>query len=174
GPPPSVFGCCVVSFDGGAGADRLVSATALKTTLSFVGGPGPDSVTPGPADFVIWDYSTEGRTSGVHVTQDGVADDGAPGERDNVPPALGSVVGTDAADDISESPAGGSITALGGNDTLHAWYPVFTWFGGNDGDDRIFVRDGARDSVFCAAGHDTVQADPVDQLDSGCESVNVH
>lgn len=161
-----------VQFDGGPGADRLVSA-GRRATLDVRGGSGPDTAVPGEGDFLIWDYSHDGRTSGVKVTQDGLADDGAPGEGDNVPPAWGTITGTNFADDISESPLGGSITALGGDDTLHALYPAFTWFGGNDGDDKIYTRDGFRDATFCAGGNDVAIVDAVDDADSSCETRKV-
>jgi serralysin len=42
--------------------------------------------------------------------------------------------------------------------------------GAGEGDDRILVRDGKRDTVRCAGGRDTVEADGLDRL-SDCEQV---
>jgi Ca2+-binding RTX toxin-like protein len=64
-----------------------------------------------------------------------------------------------------------------GNDRLHAHAPrdPFTdTVNGDEGDDRILVRDHQRDVVTCGAGIDRVQADPLDSVAPDCEVVRVH
>jgi hypothetical protein len=43
---------------------------------------------------------------------------------------------------------------------------------GGDGDDRIVLRDDVTDTATCGAGHDTVRAEVLDQLDFACERVD--
>ena len=43
---------------------------------------------------------------------------------------------------------------------------------GEDGDDRIFVRDGEGDTVTCGAGQDRVRADRLDNVAADCETVD--
>ena len=45
---------------------------------------------------------------------------------------------------------------------------------GDEGDDRIFVRDGTRDVVTCGAGFDRVRADFADDVAADCEQVKRH
>jgi Ca2+-binding RTX toxin-like protein len=43
---------------------------------------------------------------------------------------------------------------------------------GNGGDDTIITRGDVTDYVYCGSGNDTVKADPVDFVDTDCESVD--
>ena len=45
---------------------------------------------------------------------------------------------------------------------------------GDEGDDRILVRDGVRDVVTCGAGIDRVRADFADDVAADCEQVKRH
>ena len=47
--------------------------------------------------------------------------------------------------------------------------PATDTVGGDEGDDRIFVRDGHRDVVTCGPGFDRVQADSADSIAADCE-----
>lgn len=101
------------TIDGGAGADVIR------------GGPGPDTA----------DYGT--RTTSVRVTLDprSGADDGSPGERDDIR-GVESVVGGSRDDVLIGSPGANTLTGGGGDDTID----------GRDGDDLEYGGDG--DDVF--------------------------
>jgi hypothetical protein len=45
---------------------------------------------------------------------------------------------------------------------------------GEEGDDRILVRDGVRDVVTCGAGIDRVRADFAGDVAADCKQVNRH
>jgi hypothetical protein len=45
---------------------------------------------------------------------------------------------------------------------------------GDEGDDRILVRDGHHDVVTCGPGFDRVQADPADSVAADREAVRVN
>ncbi len=69
-----------VVVDGGAGADHILGGDGHD---DLIGGAGPDFVQGrGGGDTAL--YNTEGRRTPVTVTLDGQANDGAPGEGDNV------------------------------------------------------------------------------------------
>jgi Ca2+-binding RTX toxin-like protein len=111
----------------GAGNDR------------FDGGPGNDTVvaqaTPDGSDTIIGDGSDTGnysvRTTPVNVSLDGVANDGAAGEHDNITNA--GVIGGFAADTLSDPSATRHLLSGGpGNDTLTG-----NFLTGDAGDDSL-------------------------------------
>ena len=69
-----------------------------------------------------------------------------------------------------------SLSGGPGNDRLLANGPrdghVDT-VAGDEGDDRILVRDGTRDVVTCGPGIDRVRADQMDQVAADCEAVRL-
>ena len=189
---------------GGPG-DDVVTGSAFA---SFTGGPGADRLSTTTGHFV---YDTD-EVGDVHVTTDGVADDGHAGERDNVGPGLGvsvfgpgrhTLIGDDAANDLSISgfsPA--TIDGGGGNDSLSgsADADLMTGGAGDDrihggqgaddidggagrdflsgdsGDDTVRARDGEVDELLeCADGLDLLIADPADPPNFGgrCEQVDL-
>ena len=78
--------------------------------------------------------------------------------------------GTSAADRISARAGNDKIYGLGGNDVLDGG-PGQDYMDGGNGSDRILVRDSQRDTVTCGQGRDTVVADRIDAVRSGCETV---
>jgi hypothetical protein len=96
--------------------------------------------------------------SGVTVNLDGVANDGVPGESDNIANDFEIIQGTEGPDTITavgRAPRQGiDIFGLGGNDVITGASGNDSIFGG-DGDDRIDPGTG-RDQVKADAGNDTV------------------
>jgi hypothetical protein len=180
-------------LDGGPGDDALIGSAG---TDGLVGGPGADDVRGGGGIRDWVSYSQDGdQTIGVTVTLDGNADDGHPGEHDNVHSDVETVHGTrqgdnvligSAADnalfgyqgsDVLRGGAGndelwGNLgSGPGGNNTLDGGLGLDSLIGG-DGDDLIDARDGLPDlRISCNGGNDTVDADPADKPDSDCETV---
>ncbi len=158
----------------------------------------------------------------MRVTLAGGADDGRPGERDDItgvevievhqPATLiaapgipvrftvsetqagrTKLVGSNGADDLRSFHYNDTIDGRGGNDTIEGWYgdDVITGGPGRDtinadasagactflvcrvgaGNDRVLVRDGARDSVICGPGRDVVISDRKDVVAEDCEVV---
>jgi Ca2+-binding RTX toxin-like protein len=137
---------------GGAGDDSFTSDPMENRSPDVIdGGPGRDSIT----DWMRGDPATEQL---VTVTLDGVADDGFPGEGDNVTnmevvESYGSLryVGTDGDDIASASEVGNraELTGKGGNDQLK----------GTDSDDVIDGGAGA-DAITAGYGNDTITGGP--------------
>jgi hemolysin type calcium-binding protein len=143
----------------GSGADELL--VEGHGSFELDGGAGGD-VMRAEACCSIITYAD--RTQGVTVTPDGVANDGAPGEGDDVGPAF-SVI------------RGGS-----GNDELHAPTPMYATLDGRAGDDRLFggprgdsLSGGDGDDVLSGGdGPDTLEGDAgadVTRGDDGVDSV---
>jgi Ca2+-binding RTX toxin-like protein len=163
-------------LDGGAGDDLLA------------GGAGPDTYIGGDGEDTVTDYA--GRSSGVSVTIDGIADDGAPGEADNVQPDVEDVIGSSAADTIVGSAADNEIDGGAGDDTISggdgndgldggAGRDTIDGGGGRDdlvgggGSDTLKSQDGLTDRVNCNGGTDTAQVDARDDTAGNCENVSV-
>jgi Ca2+-binding RTX toxin-like protein len=133
---------------GGAGDDAFTSDPMDSRSPDVIdGGPGRDSIT----DWMRGDPATEQL---VTVTLDGVADDGFPGEGDNVTnmelvESYGALrfVGTDGDDVARASEVGNraDLTGKGGNDTLK----------GSDDDDVLDGGPGA-DDLTAGFGNDTI------------------
>src|SRR3954452_23906967 len=73
-------------FDGGPGNDRLSGFAS-----GLIGGPGADDLS---GSFAWAQYQYDTRTEGITVSLDNIANDGAPGEGDNVHAEVGGVDGT--------------------------------------------------------------------------------
>lgn len=131
-------------LDGGPGADRLS------------GGEGTDSVA----------YSG----AGVEVTIDGQANDGTPGEADNVGLDIEDLYGTDSDDKLTGSVGPNTIDGAAGSDRIAGGAGQDILFGG-DGADTIDARDGEVDRIECGEGSDTVTVDLEDVVAADCESV---
>ena len=160
------------TVDGGEGDDQ-VRAGAGDDELwgDHYKEPGADLLDGGPGtDYTEeWgipsDLTNQPRAS---VSLDGVANDGRPGEGDNVvgierirPPVVGDYVGSAGADDIklinpgNEGPS--SLAGLGGNDIL-VGYDFDDTVDGGAGDDTV---EGGRgnDTVTGGPGRDTIYGD---------------
>ena len=109
---------------GGAGADTLVGSAGTNVLRggagndSLSGGGGNDTLDGGAdADTLAGgsgtdtaDYST--RSSGVNVSIDGVANDGEPGEADNVATDVENLTGGSGADTLTGSGAANTLLKL--------------------------------------------------------------
>ena len=138
------------TLDGGPGDDSLVGVPCgfcaeANTTYgsdTYIGGGGSDSVT------------YEGRSENLSLTLDGVANDGAAGEGDNIGADIGTVIGGSGSDymvgnarrNIFGGGAGDDVLYGGGSDDqLH----------GGPGNDRVFGEDG-QDVVAGGDGDDYI------------------
>jgi Ca2+-binding RTX toxin-like protein len=100
------------SLQGGPGSDVL-EGDGGQDTLD--GGTGRDAISGGDGTDLV-DYSNE--IDPVWVTPDGAADDGTPGEGDNVAPDVESIGGTPAADMLFGNAGDGVLNGGGGDDYL--------------------------------------------------------
>jgi Ca2+-binding RTX toxin-like protein len=182
----------VDSIVGGNGNDHLIGNSHNNTISGgpgddvIDGGLGADAMAGGPGIDTV-DYSS--RTSPVTVTLDDQANDGAPGERDNVQNAIDVVRGGRANDTLSGNNGSNTIYGGPGDDTINGYGgdDVLSGEAGDDhlnggsgrdrvdggpGNDRIDARDGYPDLVRCGTGRDSVSIDTAkkkkDRL-SACE-----
>lgn len=179
-----------ITVNGGEGNDTLdASAAARGLTLvggtgadSLVGGKGNDSLDGGDGDDILIgnggadvfvggadsdsaDYSA--RTIGVTVSKDNLADDGAPGERDDVRSDVEIVVGSRGNDLLIGSINRDTLMGMEGNDTLRGGASRDSLYGdggndlllGEEGNDSLDGGDGVN-SLFGNAGNDSLLAGP--------------
>jgi Ca2+-binding RTX toxin-like protein len=155
-------GSDVLTFNGGAGDDYLNDGIEQDT---YNGGTGYDDA----------DFSSSGRTDGVTVSADGVADDGKPGENDNIGTDVEEIDGTNQADTLTASDSVlPSCTyectdtyGEGGDDVVNGGTgPDYVDGGsgddvvnGNAGDDQLYGGDG-NDVLDGGAGEDELFSDP--------------
>ena len=145
--------------NGGAGNDLVDGGTGddgLEHCSNCIGsgndpGVGADTYAGGPGTDKLW---LDGHNAGMAISIDGQANDGSPGEGDNVGSdieAIGGTVHNDAftgsagADNFEGNGGGDEIHGAGGNDDLY----------GGGGDDRVF-GDAGNDKVQGASGSDSV------------------
>jgi Ca2+-binding RTX toxin-like protein len=198
-PPPSLRDFFVVlrersdtvtsdaggAFFGGQGNDRLLGGDWL------VGGPGADEFVGRRSKYGAWvDYGQGYRdeTSGVEVTLDDIANDGHPGEGDNVHKSVRNIDGTLGDDVFVGSGIDNALVGSAGDDDLRGWAGDdhldgqsgndelrggrgVDFFNGGVGDDKVLSRDGNSERVDCGPGFDRVTADSVDTL-IDCEVVD--
>jgi Ca2+-binding RTX toxin-like protein len=150
------------NINGSSGADTL---TGSARNNSFAGNSGAD-VFKGLGGIDTVTYLT--RNVGVTVDIDGVADDGNAndgpvGARDNVMPDIENLTGGAGADTLRGSSGANVLRGGAGADSLFG-------LGGND---VLFANDGAVDSAIdCDGGTtDVAHVDPGDPATVGCESV---
>ncbi len=161
-------------LNGGDGDDTLFDGSGLVDGFSsggndnLVGGAGEDD-----AQYV--------RAGGVSVSLDGVANDGQPGETDNVQTenvstggGADTVVGDAGTNVLSGGGGADVVSGLAGNDDL------FGDSGGNGGalrgggivtgDDTV-IGGAGRDAVDCGRGFDQALRDPFDEVETNCERI---
>ena len=128
-------------LQGGSGDDDI-RASAVGSTM--IGGPGADRFVGGVgnADFVSYSDHAES----VSVTQDGVANDGAAGEGDNVVSGVEEVEGGDGPDYLIGTDATDYIVGNNGDDQID---------GGGGAD--ILEGGGGADWIDGGAGSDTIR-----------------
>lgn len=140
--------------DGGGGNDLVTGNTGADTIR---GGEGNDFVAfdePGP----------------VSLSLDGLANDGLPGEADNVTGDVENLIGTTGTDKILGDDATNTLVGEDGADSIEG-RGGFDVFDGGGGDDVIDSRDGGPDALQCGAGDDVAQIDSSDAVDESCEHV---
>jgi hypothetical protein len=137
-------------LDGGPGDDYLEGIAYVEEgmthgTDTYVGGGGYDTVT------------YEGRTEDLSLSPDGVADDGAAGERDNIGTDVMGVGGGHGADTMTGNERRNVFAGGEGDDVL----------AGGGGDDHLVGASGA-DRLTGAEGQDLLGGeDGDDMLDGG-------
>jgi Ca2+-binding RTX toxin-like protein len=176
---------------GGDGNDRF-ALTARKQHVVFgaggddtlVSGPGPDEFDggyggdPSGVDAPSNDTVTyAGRTTGVTVTLDGLPDDGAPGEGDEILPTVEHVIGTGFADTLvgAANATGDRYYRLdgGGGDDVLSGGAGQDLIDAGAGNDTVIALGGGKDAVKCGAGTDVLVADTTDltRTPPDCEQV---
>lgn len=142
-------------FIGGSGDDAPITEDAAGTVLGFTTFLtnnertqvwGGDTVSYGTRT-----YATAG-TAGVIADLDGVRDDGATGENDQIDADVEALVGTIRDDRLSGSGAANRIEGKLGTDTLS----------GGNGADRMRFREGVPDRCFVPGSGDNVDLDLTD------------
>ncbi|MBE2315720.1 hypothetical protein DVA67_007020 [Solirubrobacter sp. CPCC 204708] len=152
---------------GGAGAD-VVDGGVGDDLIG--GGSGPDALGGGPG---LDRVSYSSRPS-VTVTLDGAANDGSPGEGDNVLGDVEDVTLATTADGAASliGDAGGNFLDVdGGPATIDGAEGADVIYG-SDYNDTINARDGFPDRIYCNAGTDTAVLDQFDVV-SACENAPV-
>ncbi|MCW3013826.1 MAG: Hemolysin-type calcium-binding region [Solirubrobacterales bacterium] len=144
-------------IDGGAGNDRLEYSTGLGGNDT---GAGADTYIGGAdADLLELDN----HTGGIAISINGVADDGSPGEGDNVGSDIESIDGSRGNDVFTGSAANDTFNGGSGNDEIHGGGGGDDLYGGG-GDDRVYGEAG-NDKLQGANGSDIVDGGPgVDQI----------
>ena len=170
-------GVSTVVADGNDGDDTLNASGLMTARSTLAGGSGDDVLIPGDgADSLSGgdgiDRAEYGGT-GLTVSLNDVADDGLPGDGDNVSsdvedvvvdPGSGgtaTIIGSGGANQLSMADGGGKLTGGGGSDRLL----------GGPAADTIDAVDGYVDRIDCGGGTDTVTGDQRDQVASNCENV---
>ncbi len=163
----------------GVGGNDLVYAEEGNDSISggdgndvLCGQYGNDTISgDGGADYMTgnegWDRCTyENRFDDLVLSLDGIANDGAPNEGDNIETSFEAISGGDGNDFITGNAGNNFLFGGFGNDTIHAGDGADSIFGesgndqlyGDDGYDAIW-GDGGNDRLY--GGHDN------DKLDGG-------
>jgi Ca2+-binding RTX toxin-like protein len=162
-------------IDGGPGADILSGLDGDDTFRERKFATGADVISGGLGSDAV---SYVERLAAVNVSLNGVADDGAAGESDNVGADVESVTGGSGADTlvgngVANELIGNSgtdqLTGLGGGDGLFGGAGVDTFLAGN-GIDFVSSRDSLAESVNCGGGADSAQVDAGLDILTGCET----
>ena len=130
------------------------------------GGAGVDTI-----DYSQYDTGNE-TPVGVTVSLGSVADDGAPGERDNARSDVENVIGSRYHDVITGTSAANRFEGGGGEDRLFGRGGNDTLVGGEgrdalhgeDGNDSLFGRDGFADFLNGGPGTDSAERDDIDSI----------
>jgi Ca2+-binding RTX toxin-like protein len=171
-------------FSGGGGSDVLFGGFGRDTLIGDAGndrliGGGAGDVLFGGAGNDVADYSDHKAGPGVHVTLDGLANDGAYEflarvlysglppttslEYDNVNADVENVVGTSGDDYLFGNDDSNTLDGGGGNDFLDGGGGRDLLRGG-DGNDRFLAADDSPDTIRGGDGDDTADGDADDLL----------
>ena len=164
------------------GDDEIGSGDGNDFIREDQGPNGADSINGGSGvDRVLY----SGRTTGVNVSLDGIANDGQGGEGDDVRPNVENVtgspnggdviVGNSLANDFQGFGGNDNLTGAGGNDTLSGGSGN-NRLAGDAGNDVINARNGELDNIDCGENSndsDTANRDSAENRVVGCESGSV-
>jgi hypothetical protein len=153
------------TLNGDAGNDDLSDGRATSLTSLAIGSE-PDVLDGGPGD----DVASYSREVPLNLSLDGVANDGEPGEGDNLV-AIEGLTGGEAGDVLTGNDGPNFISGHQGNDTINGLGGT-DLVRGNDGDDLLAGGAGA-DDVVCDDGIDIALIEPLDDVDALCERTGV-
>jgi hypothetical protein len=147
---------------GGPGDDRLAAETA-----TFVGGPGADLIEAhGRSELSYAD-----RSAPVRATLDRTANDGEPGEGDDLRGSFDAITGGAGADELSAAPSGGELPRGTGGTRLNGAAGDDLLVGGdrpdelNGGDGRdVLLAEGGADRLWGGAGPDRMRGGAGDDV----------
>ena len=153
---------------GGAGMDNLSGGSGNDTLMA---GDGEADTVSGDAGIDLADYSNE--TANLSLTLDGLANDGAPGENDNLL-GIENIYGGSGNDRITGSDGDNFLYGNGGNDTIHGGSGNDTLKGGSGhdhlfgdgGTDLLIANDHTKDILDGGNGSDTAKDDVIDVVTS--------
>jgi murein DD-endopeptidase MepM/ murein hydrolase activator NlpD len=127
-----------VTLDGGAGDDSLFGGPMADV---LIGGPGADLLSGGGGKDQA---SYAGHTADLTITIDGVANDGAAGEADNVMTDIENVLGGSGNDFIQGNDAANVLIGGAGDDTLDGGLGADVLDGGLGND--LLIGGGGKDT----------------------------
>ena len=154
------------TINGGPGPDHL-SGDGGDDTLD--GGPGGDDLAGGPGEDIA-DYASQ--PVPLTVTIDGKANDGGPGEKDNVTQDVEDVNGGSGETTVDGNGSANKLTGGSGEDYADGLAGSDTLTGGG-ASDTLRSRDGVPDTVDCGPGpYDFAIADAKDVVKPSCEEVD--
>jgi Ca2+-binding RTX toxin-like protein len=170
------------TVDGGLGGDTMFGNVSSNVLVGDAGndlidGAGGNDVLQGGggADDLLGgagrDRATYVGAAAQRVTLDGVRDDGAAGELDNVRADVEDVAAGAGDDELVGSRADNGLDGGAGNDRLIGGGGVDA-FSGGPGADAVFARDGLNERVDCGTEADTGEADTNDGL-IACEGLAI-
>jgi Ca2+-binding RTX toxin-like protein len=143
-------------IDGGPGDDEIVGSSSLGATFRLAGGPGADRLEAHTVSGSTVSYASH--TDGVTVRLDGLANDGAVGEGDNVLGTITGIAGGSGDDRLELGASGGGLFGGDGADTLLG-SPEHDTMDGGDGNDELLAGAG-NDYLSGGAGADLLSGGP--------------
>jgi hypothetical protein len=147
--------------EGGSGDDDIRVTNGI---YQISGGPGADTIDATGALTATVSYLDH--AEGVAVRLNGLADDGAPGEGDNVLGAVTGIRGGAGNDRLEAGPTGSGLFGEGGDDVL-VGSPERDTIDGGDGADQLLAGAGD-DYIGGGAGPDVLGGGPgVDEVAYG-------
>jgi Ca2+-binding RTX toxin-like protein len=152
-----------IEVEGGHGRDRFnAGLTDGPSQIRWIGGIGLDTISYAHAD------------AAVNVAADLDANDGRPGDSDQVFNDVEAIVGSQHDDVLTGGRHTLSLNGFGGNDAITGGSGAETLLGG-EGSDRIDARDGAADDVDCGGWPfaDLALVDPTEASITGCSTVEL-
>ena len=137
-------------LDGGAGNDELGLCSQCALSGNDTGG-GADAYIGGPDVDKLW---LDAHPGGMAISIDGVANDGVPGEGDDIGGDIEAIEGTNGNDTFVGSAGVDVFSGNGGNDDIHGAGGADDLYGGG-GDDTI-AGDAGTDKLQGGGGGDRV------------------